>query len=125
MIRLTCVTLVAMPLLTILLSSAAALLGRWIQLHPEKILPRGHFAEDSVSARVYRVQIACMGSFAVFAGTWSVALNIGTLLIHKLPITRRTALFAGVVVAMAAVLYVRREARARQRRESNSPRVWP
>ena len=125
MIRLTCVTLVAMPLLTILLSSAAALLGRWIQLHPEKILPRGHFAEDSVRARVYRVQIACMGSFAVFAGTWSVALNIGTLLIHKLPITRRTALFAGVVLAMAAVLYVRREARARQRRESSSPRVWP
>jgi hypothetical protein len=114
-----------MPVLTILLSSAAALLGRWIQLHPEKILPRGHFAKDSVSARVYRVQIACMGSFAVFAGTWSAVLNIGTLLIRKLPITRRTALFAGVVLALAAVLYVRREVSARQRRESNSPRVWP
>jgi hypothetical protein len=114
-----------MPVLTILLSSAAALLGRWIQLHPEKILPRGHFAGNSVSARVYRVQIACMGSFAVFAGTWSAVLNIGTLLIHKLPITRRSALFAGVVLAIAAVLYVRWEARGRERRTSDSPRVWP
>jgi hypothetical protein len=54
-------TLVAMPVVTILLSSAAAWLGRWIQLHPEKLLPRGHFAADSMSARIYRIQIACMG----------------------------------------------------------------
>jgi hypothetical protein len=58
-----------MPVLTILLSSAAALLGRWIQLHPEKILPKGHFEAGSATARIYRVQIAVMGSFAVFAGT--------------------------------------------------------
>ncbi len=119
-------TLVAMPTITILLSSAAALLGRWIQLHPEKILPKGHFAADSATARIYRVQIACMGSFAVFAGTWSAVLNILTLLIHRLPVTRRTTLFAGALLGIAAVLYVRREVRARQRLQAASTdRSWP
>ena len=119
-------TLVAMPILTIVLSSVAALLGRWIQLHPEKIIPRGHFAEDSTSARIYRIQIACMGSFAVFAGTWSAVLNILALLIYRLPVTRRTALFAGAVLGIAAVLYVRREVRARQRLQPASTNPsWP
>jgi hypothetical protein len=104
-----------MPILIILLSSAAALLGRWIQLHPEKVLPQGHFAEDSVTARIYRVQIACMGSFAVFAGTWSAVLNLCTLLIHRLPLTRRGALLAGAVLGVAAVIYVRSEARMLRR----------
>ena len=121
-----CVTLVAMPIVTILLSSAAALLGRWIQLHPEKILPKGHFSADSATARIYRVQIAVMGSFAVFAGTWSVVLNILALLIHRLPVTRRTALFAGAVMGIAAVIYVRREVRVRQQPQPPSTnRSWP
>jgi hypothetical protein len=115
-----------MPVLTILLSSAAALLGRWIQLHPEKILPKGHFEADSTTARIYRVQIAVMGSFAVFAGTWSVVLNILALLIHRLPVTRRAALFAGAALGIAAVIYVRREVRARQRLQPPSTnRSWP
>jgi len=114
-----------MPVLTVLLSLAAALLGRWIQLHPERILPRGHFAEDSAPARFYRVQIAVMGSFAIFAGTWSAVLNLCILLIHRLPLTRRAALFAGAALGIAAVLYVRREVRVRQRREPASPQAWP
>lgn len=119
-------TQVAMPIITILLSSAAAWLGRWIQLHPERILPKGHFAADSAAARIYRVQIACMGSFAVFAGTWSAVLSILTLLIHRLPVTRRTALFAGAVLGIAAVIYVRREVRARQRPQpASANRSWP
>lgn len=77
--------LIAMPIMTILLSSAAALLGRWLQLHPEKILPPGHFAEGSTTARIYRVQIACMGSFAVLAGTWSAVLNTCMLFPQKYP----------------------------------------
>jgi hypothetical protein len=119
-------TLVVMPILTILLSSAAAWLGRWIQLHPEKILPKGHFAADSATARIYRVQIACMGSFAVFAGTWGAILNIFALLIHRLRVTRRTALFAGAALGIAAAIYVRREVRARQRPQPASVnRSWP
>jgi hypothetical protein len=108
-----------MPVLTILLSSAAALLGRWIQLHPEKILPQGHFAEDSTSARLYRIQISCMGSLAVFAGTWSAVLNVCTLLIHRLPLTRRGALLAGAVMGIAAVIYVRTEVRLHQRKANS------
>lgn len=114
-----------MPIVTILLSSAAAWLGRWIQLHPEKILPQGHFAADSATARIYRVQIACVGSFAVLAGTWSAVLNVCVLLIHKLPFTRRTALLAGAVLGIGAAIYVRREVSARQRRESGSLQRWP
>jgi len=115
----------AMPVLTILLSSAAASLGRWIQLHPEKILPRGAFADDGVTARIYRAQIACMGSFAVFAGTWSTVLGILVLTTHKLLLTRRTALVIGAALAIAAVIYVRREVSAQRRRKSGVPKVWP
>lgn len=115
-----------MPVVTILLSSAAALLGRWIQLHPKKILPRGHFAEDSASARIYRIQIACMGSFAVFAGTWSAVLNLCAVLIHRLPLTRRAALFAGALLGIAAVIYVRWEVRAGRRPQpASTDRSWP
>jgi hypothetical protein len=114
-----------MPILTILLSSAAAWLGRWIQLHPEKILPQGHFAEDSTTAHIYRIQIACMGSFAVFAGTWSAVLNAGTLLIHRIPLTRRGVLLGGAALGVAAVLYVRTEVRMRRRKANSPSESWP
>ena len=69
--------LACMLIVVSLLSAAFALLGRWIQLHREKIVPTGHFmGPDTLGARLFRVQIAVIGTIAVFGGTYGALYGL-------------------------------------------------
>lgn len=108
-----------------ILSAAFALFGRWIQLHPEKIVPSGQFmGPDTRGARLFRVQVAVIGTIAVFGGTCGALSSLlQPATFHSVAlgwIMVLTAVAAGVVAAV----YVRREARARPMHKSTSPYGW-
>jgi hypothetical protein len=91
-----------------------ALLGRWIQLHPEKVVPEGMFqGPNSSGARLIRLLLAVVGSFAVWGGT------TGALNVLLSPLSRRSEILSWIVMAVAvsagivAAIHVREEVRAR------------
>jgi hypothetical protein len=114
-----------MQIVISLLSAVWALFGRWIQLHPEKVVPAGHFVgPDTLGARLFRVQVAVIGTVAVFGGTYGALHELLQFLAFRSValgwIIVLTAAATGVVVA----LYVRREASARPIHKSSSPYGW-
>ena len=114
-----------MQIVASLLLAAFALFGRWIQLHPEKIVPTGHFmGPDTLGARLFRVQVAVIGTIAVFAGTYGALhglLQFATFGFVALGwIMALTAAAMGVVAAV----YVRREANSRPMHKSTWPNGW-
>jgi hypothetical protein len=119
----------------ILLSPAFALVGRWIQLHPEKIVPTGRFmGPDSIGARLFRVLVAVIGTIAVFGGACGVFLGLLLFVFTDVPAVdwmMRLAIkwmvrLAIVAVGTATAVYVRREAKARPLHKSNGPTGrWP
>lgn len=108
-----------------LLSAAFALFGRWIQLHPEKIVPAGQFmGPDTLGARLFRVQVAVVGTVAVFGGTCGALYELlrfatfGSVALGWMMVL--TAVAAGILAAV----YVRCEANALPMHKSNSPYGW-
>jgi len=68
-------------LLSVLIAALFGLVGRWIQLHPERIVPKGQFVgRDSSGARLFRAQVILVGSFTVFGGTFVVVSSLLSLL---------------------------------------------
>lgn len=56
-----------MRIVPILILVRLVLLGRWMQLHPESVVPKGLFTgKNTVGARLFRGQIAVIGTLAVF-----------------------------------------------------------
>lgn len=119
----------------ILLSPAFALVGRWIQLHPEKIVHHGQFmGPDTIGARLFRVHVAVIGTIAVFGGTCGTVLGFLILNFMDVPAVdwmmglaiKWMMRLAIIAVGIAAAVYVRREAKARPLHKSNSPYGrWP
>lgn len=110
--------------LVFVVSVGFAMLGRWIQLHPERVVPKGYFTSvDSLGARVFRLQITLLGCFMVFGGVAACINLIAS------PWSRRSLLgWIAILLAYAsgvvAAVYVRKEVRARPPYVSNTPYGW-
>lgn len=99
-----------MPAVAALLSAVIALGGRWVQLYPERVVPKGHFTGPNTrGARLFRIQIAILGTFAVFAGTCSAVFSLLSLLIFGSESLGWIAQLMGVVAGILVALRVRRE----------------
>src|SRR3954454_25395095 len=103
-----------MPIISILILVTVALFGRWVQMHPGRIVGEGMFpARDSLGARSFRGVVAFLGSCAVFAGVYGALWNVlrpetvgsaGFRLMLRL-------MFA--IAGIIAVIYVRKEVKSR------------
>jgi hypothetical protein len=118
-----------MPLLGILVAvplfSLFALLGRWVQLHPEKIVSKGHFAgENTFGARLFRIQVACLGTFIVFCGTWCALFALLHVFTFDSVVLQGIVQFAAIGGGIIAAMVVRKEANARPRHVSDNPFGW-
>ena len=61
----------SMPCIGVPFFAAFALFGRWILLYPEKLIPNGMFSgRHSLGAKVARIQVAFVGTLAVWGGAW-------------------------------------------------------
>ena len=106
------------------LSLGFALLGRWVQLHPEKLVMDGMFqGPHTLGARVFRTEVAFIGSLAVLGGT------CGTISLLTLPFNSEAlsaiGRIVGLIVGVTAALHVRKEVRRRRRDYvSSSPHGW-
>ena len=64
-------------LFSALLAALFGLVGRWIQLHPERIVPKGQFVgRDSSGARLFRAQVVLVGNLMVFGETFGVVFSL-------------------------------------------------
>ena len=108
-----------------LISAAFALLGRWVQLHPEKIVPAGHFTgPDTLGARLFRVQVAVIGTIAVFGGTYGALHELLQIAAFGSVAVGWIIVLTAVATGIVAAVYVRREASARPMHKSASPYGW-
>jgi len=115
-----------MIIIRVLMLVGFALLGRWMQLHPERIVPKGWFiGENTFGARLLRAQATVVGGFAVLAGT---AFALSTALV---PLTSGHSVLQVIVWLLAvtlgilAVSYVRKEVKRQPLYRSTSPHRWP
>ena len=110
-------------LLAVLFSAGFALVGRWIQLYPQRIFPDGHFTTER-GWQSARRGVAILGTFAVFMGTYGVMFGVFqplTAMVSYLGLlVTLLGLFAGFYVAR----YVRREVAARPPHVSKNPYGW-
>jgi hypothetical protein len=114
-----------MTIISILLSVAMALFGRWLQMHPDRLVIEGAFAQrDSLAARTFRSLIAVLGSFAVFAGIYSALWNVRNPENVGSAGFRLLLRFGFAVVGMFAVVYVRKQAKAHPLPQSKSVYGW-
>ena len=112
-------------LLTALLAALFGLVGRWIQLHPERIVPKGQFVgRDSFGARLFRAQVVLVGTFMVFGGTFGVVFSALSRLTFRSAILQVLAQLICLVVGVLAAIRVRKEARSRPEYVSSSPYGW-
>ena len=101
------------------------LVGRWIQLHPERIVPKGQFVgRDSAGARLFRAQVVLVGSFMVFAGTFGLVSFLLSILTFRSAVSQLLARLTGLIVGIVAAIRVRKEARSRPEYVSSSPYGW-
>ena len=114
-----------MPVLAPILFAVFALGGRWIQLYPERTVPKGQFiGPNTFGARFFRAQMAILGTFMVFAGTTAVVFSLLSLLTSASVRLELLAKLIGVVAGVLAAIYVRKEARTRPDYVSSSPYGW-
>jgi membrane associated rhomboid family serine protease len=109
----------------VLVPIAFALGGRWIQLHPERVVPKGQFVgPNSFGARLFRGQIFFVGTFGVFGGTWMAVHSILWLLTFGSIGLGWAAQLLGVCAGVFAAVYVRNEVKKRPAYVSDSPYGW-
>jgi hypothetical protein len=115
----------AVPVLAAVLSASFAFVGRWIHLHPERTVPKGHFVgPNTLGARLFRIQMAILGTFMVFGGTTGAVFSLLSLLTFGSVRLELSAKLIGVVAGILAAVWVRKEARRRPEYVSNSPYGW-
>ena len=111
-----------MQVIGVLISIIFALGGRWIQLYPERLVPKGQFiGPDSIGARFCRAQAAVLGTFMVLAGTWFAISSLASLLSFGSALVFWIGHLVGVAAGVIATTHVRKEAKARPPYVSNSP----
>jgi membrane associated rhomboid family serine protease len=108
-----------------LIYAAFAIGGRWIQLCPERVVPKGYFTgANTTGARFFRVQIAILGTFAVFAGTWLAVFSLLSLLTFGSSSLGWIAQLMGIVAGIVVAVLVRKEAKTQPPYISKSPYGW-
>jgi hypothetical protein len=114
-----------MVIVQTLLFVGFALVGRWFQLHSEKVVPRGWFSsENSFSARLHRAETTVIGVFAVFGGTYfalHTALQDVASRSEALSWVAVCVCFTSGIVAAALV---RRQVKAQPPHKSKGPYGW-
>jgi hypothetical protein len=104
---------------------AFAFAGRWIQLHPERLVSKGQFlGQNTIGARLFRIQAAILGALMVFGGTTAAVRAVVSPLTHGSAALEWTANLIGVLAGVLAVAYVRREVKSRPPYFSNTPFGW-
>lgn len=112
-------------LIGIVLAIGFALGGRWIQLYPERVVPKGHFVgPTTLGARLFRAQMAVLGGFMVLGGTCMALSSALSLISFGSSIVVWIGRVVAVAAGVAAVIYVRREVNARPPYVSNTPYGW-
>ncbi len=112
-------SLIGVPLLV-----AFAFFGRWIQLHPEKVAPKGSFGgPNTFWARLFRAQVIFIGTGAVLGGTWCAVFGLLSALTSNL-IVLGIGQVAGLGLGMYVAVRVRKEVRRRPAYVSTSPYGW-
>jgi len=102
-----------------------ALLGRWVQLHPERVAPKGHFiGPDTFGARLFRTEVAVVGTVAVLGSTWATVRSLFSLLTTSSAVLTAVMQLAGLAAGAAAAIYVRKEVSIRPPYVSASPYGW-
>jgi hypothetical protein len=102
-----------------------ALGGRWIQLHPERVVPKGQFVgPNTAGARLFRLQIALLGTFIVFGGTAASVSSLLSLVTFGSVPMELTAKLIGVVAGVLAAVHVRKEVKGQPEYVSTSPYGW-
>jgi hypothetical protein len=115
----------AVPVVAAILFAVFALAGRWIQLHPERTVPKGQFVgPNTLGARLFRAQMAILGTFMVFGGTTASVYSLLSLLTSASVRLELLAKLIGVFAGVFAAIRVRREARTRPEYVSSSPYGW-
>lgn len=114
-----------MPIIASLLCAGFALLGRWLQLHPERIVPEGQFmGQNTFGARLFRAQVFLVGTFAVFGGTCGALYSLLQLAAFGSAVLDWVIRLAALVAGILAAIHVRKEVKARPVHESKSPYGW-
>lgn len=114
-----------MIVIQVLLCAGFAAVGRWMQLHQEKVFPKGHFvAVDSWGAKLGRAQVALVGSFAVFAGTTGTLLAFFRIIPSKSNVVTIIGFVLAVSIGMLAFFHVRREVKSLPPPKSTHPHGW-
>ena len=113
------------PVIATIFFAAFALGGRWIQLHPERTVPKGQFVGPNTrGARMFRAQMAILGTFMVFGGTTAAVFSLLSLITGASVRLELLAKLIGVVAGVLAAIRVRREVRIRPEYVSSSPYGW-
>jgi membrane associated rhomboid family serine protease len=73
---------------------------------------------------MFRIQVAVIGTLAVFAGTWFATFSILSLLTFGSVLLGWIAQLIGVLTGIALALRVRKEVKTRPEYVSNSPFGW-
>jgi hypothetical protein len=99
--------------------------GGGFNFTPERVVPKGHFVRpDTFGARVFRGEIAILGTFAVLSGTWGAVFSLLSLLnLHSSLLSWITQL-TGIAGGILAAIYVRKEVTTRPPYVSNTPYGW-
>ena len=114
-----------MNIVLIVMFVGCALGGRWVQLHPEKIAPKGWFVgENSFGARLLRAQATVTGGFAVFIGTTFALSTVLEPLTFGHGRLRFLTWCVGIASGVLAAAYVRREVKNRPPYQSTTPYGW-
>ena len=117
--------MLVVPIVAAILFALFALAGRWIQLHPERTVPKGQFVGPNTrGARLLRAQMAILGTFMVFGGTTAAVFSLLSLLTSASVRLELMAKLIGAVAGVLAAIHVRREARIRPEYVSNTPYGW-
>jgi len=114
-----------MVLIQIVMFAGSAALGRWMQLRPEKVFPRGTFiSAASWGARLGRAQITLVGTVAVLGGaTFGLRALLGMIPFHStiVEVVMWIIAFAGGILA---AVFVRKEVLALPPPRSTDPNGW-
>jgi len=114
-----------MPWVGVPFFAAFALFGRWALLYPEKVIPNGMFSgRDSLGAKVARIQVGFVGTFAVWGGTWGALTMALTLVTPAKPWMQFVTAATGCIAGAFAAVLVHRERKLRVPHRSEHPLGW-
>jgi hypothetical protein len=114
-----------MQVIGVFISVFFAFGGRWILLHPERLVSKGQFTgPDSPGARLYRIQALVVGTGMVFGGTSMAVSSLASLLSFGSAVMLWMGSLLGIAAGVIAAMHVHKEAKARPPYVSNSPYGW-